>query len=258
VLNFSQDIFLVIVWVSLSITYLILLNRIWDPSRRKAHNDVIGWQISIIGTIYAVMIGFMLYAVWSNFQTAETNSDGEANALINLFRSADGLPAQQRSAIQIAAVNYGNEVLTREWVTMGRNLPPHSAQPYIMQLWAILTQTPAQTGSQQIALSQSMEQLTTLTKHRRIRILESESAMPPILWAVLVMGGVITVISCGLIGSENIALHFALIVALSLLISLALVAIADIDQPFQGAVHIPPTAFMRAQDTMLHPGLVPK
>jgi hypothetical protein len=81
VLNTAQDVFLVIVWVVVSIAYLVLLNFLWPPARRRIHNDVIGWQISIIGTIYAVMIGFMLYAVWQNFQTADANVNGEANAL---------------------------------------------------------------------------------------------------------------------------------------------------------------------------------
>lgn len=257
-LNLAQDIYLVVLWVILSLTYLTLLNRIWSPTKRRVHNDVIGWQISIIGTIYAVMIGFMLYAVWANFQSAEANTHGEANALINLFRTADGLPMEQRSAIQIASVNYCNEVLTHEWVTMAHDGPPHSAQPFIMQLWAILTHTPAQTNLQQISLLQSMRELTTLTEHRRIRILESQSGMPTILWMVLVFGGGITIASCGLIGTENTALHYVLIIALSLLISLALIAIGDIDRPFQGSVHIAPNAFIRAQETMLHPNMMPK
>ncbi|MEO6829147.1 MAG: hypothetical protein ABI164_05005, partial [Acidobacteriaceae bacterium] len=68
-LDSFQNIFLIAMWVALSLTFLILLNRFWAPTRRRAHNDVIGWQISVVGTIYAVMIGFMLYAVWANFQT---------------------------------------------------------------------------------------------------------------------------------------------------------------------------------------------
>ena len=257
-LDTAQNFYLAILWVVLSITCLILLNRFWAPSRRRVHNDVIGWQISILGTIYAVMVGFMLYAVWSNFQTAEGNADSEANALINLFRSADGLPAAQRSAIQIAAINYANAVETQEWPTMGRDKAPRAGQPFVMQLWAITTQSPVQNSSQQVSLHQAMSELSNLTEHRRIRILESSSAMPTILWTVLVIGGVITIVSSCLIGSENVALHFALICALSLLISLALIAIGDIDRPFQGSVHVTSSAFGRAQETMLSPGIVPK
>jgi hypothetical protein len=246
------------VWVVLSITFSVLLNRVWAPSQRRAHNDVIGWQISILGTVYAVMIGFMLYAVWANFQTAETNTDNEANALVNLFRTADGLPAAQRDAIHIAATNYGNAVLNQEWSTMNQDLEPREGTPYIIQLWAITTSTPAQNYSQMVSLHQAMSELSDLTKHRRIRILESRSQMPTILWTVLVIGGMITIAACCLIGSENVALHYTLILALSLLISLALVAIADIDRPFQGGVHVSPYAFVRAQQTMMHPVMLPK
>ena len=257
-LDTAQNVYLIAVWVALSITCLVLLNRFWAPSRRRVHNDVIGWQISILGTIYAVMIGFMLYAVWANFQTAETNADNEANALVNLFRVADGLPAAQRDAIQTPAVNYANAVLNREWPTMSRDQPAHSGQIFIMQLWAATTSISTQNASQQAYLQQAMVELSRLTEHRRVRILESRTRMPPILWAVLVIGGMITIASCCLIGSENIALHFSLIFAVSLLISLALVAIADIDQPFQGGVHVSPYAFVRAQDTMLSPQTIPK
>ena len=52
------------------------------------------------------------------------------------------------------------------------------------------------------------------------------------------MGGMITIASSCLIGSENVPLHFVLIISLSLLVSLALVAIGDIDRPFQGSVHV--------------------
>lgn len=257
-LDTAQNVFLVVVWVVLSITFSVLLNRAWAPSRRRAHNDIIGWQISILGTVYAVMVGFMLYAVWANFQTAEANVDNEANALVNLFRTADGLPAAQRDAIHIAAANYGNAVLNQEWPTMNEDLVPGEGKPFIMQLWAITTSTPAQNYSQMVSLHQAMHELSDLAEHRRIRILQSRKKMPTILWAVLVIGGMITIAACCLIGSENVALHYTLILALSLLISLSLVAIADIDRPFQGGVHVDPYAFVRAQQTIMHPVMIPK
>lgn len=256
-LDLSQNIYLIIVWVSLSLTYLVLLNILWAPSKRRVHNDVIGWQISILGTIYAVTIGFMLYAVWANYQTSEANVNAEANALVNLFRSAQGLPAQQRSTIQIAAVNYGNAVVTSEWATMDRDQTPIAGKPFIRQMWATLSETPAQTNTEQASLQRSMSELSELARHRRIRILDSESGMPTLLWMVLVVGGVITIASCGLIGTENVKLHFVLIVAISLLISLALVAVADIDRAFQGGVRVQPTAFVRANATMLNSGTSP-
>lgn len=212
-LDTSQNIFLVVVSIVLSMTWLVLVNRFWEPTRRSVHNNVIGWQIGILGTIYAVLVGFMLYAVWTNFQTAEVNADNEANALVNLSRTADGLPTTQRDEIQKLAQQYVRVVLTEEWPAMARQESGNSGQPIVVRLWAVMTQTPTLNPTQQISLAQAMSELSSMTKHRRIRQLESRSEMPTILWSVLVTGGMITIGASCLIGSENAALHFILICA---------------------------------------------
>ena len=50
--------------------------------------------------------------------------------------------------------------------------------------------------------------------------------LPGILWAVLILGGVITTLSSCLFGTENFKLHCVQVISLTLLLSLALVAIA--------------------------------
>ena len=88
-----------------------------------------------------------------------------------------------------------------------------------------------------------------MTEHRRMRELQSGTKLPPILWMVLIVGGIITTLSSCLFGTENFKLHCVQVISLTLLLSLALVAIADIDRPFQGAVHVNPIGFERARST---------
>lgn len=246
-LDAAQNTFLIVLWVCLSLVCLFLVNRFWAPKRRIIHNSVIGWQISIIGTIYAVIIGFMVGSVWTNYQAAEQNVEIEANSLVNLFRCANGLPAAQRNAVQASAARYATAVLTQEWPDMRKAKIPTAGTPYIRQIWKNLIQTRAADPVQESNLQQSLLELRNLTVHRRVRILDSVSGMPNILWAVLLIGGAITTGVCCLIGTENIPLHFALIFAVSLLISMALVAIGDINRSFQGSVHVESSAFIRAQ-----------
>jgi len=51
-------------------------------------------------------------------------------------------------------------------------------------------------------------------------------------------------------GAANGPLHVIQVSAFALLISLVLVAIADINRPFQGSVHVSDYAFRRAQVEM--------
>jgi hypothetical protein len=54
-------------------------------------------------------------------------------------------------------------------------------------------------------------------------------------------------------GASNGALHIIQVSAFTLLIALVLVAIADINRPFQGSVHVSDYAFRRAQMDMKEP-----
>ena len=74
--------------------------------------------------------------------------------------------------------------------------------------------------------------------------------LPGILWAVLLFGSVLTVLYACLFGAENLKLHAIQVAGLSLLIALSLAAIADLSRPYQGAAHVEPYGFLRAQETL--------
>ena len=99
-LDTPQNFFIVIICVTCSLFFMAAVNYYWPAEKRRAHNDLIGWQLSVLGTTYAVIIGFMLYTVWIEFGSADLNSDAEANSLVNLYRLADGLAPQQGDKAQ--------------------------------------------------------------------------------------------------------------------------------------------------------------
>src|SRR4030095_12279017 len=110
-------------------------------------------------------------------------------------------------------------------------------------LWQEVTRMEVHSAGQQEILNHLISELTSMTEHRRIRMLQSRKSLPRILWAVLIVGGIITVgISC-FFGVDNVRLHAIHTIALTLLVSLMLIAIADIDRPFQGVVHVSPDGF---------------
>jgi hypothetical protein len=92
-----------------------------------------------------------------------------------------------------------------------------------------------------------------MTEHRRIRLLQSRQELPALLWAVLIVGGVVTVSSTCLFGVENFKLHMVQVFEISFLLSLMLVAIASINRPYQGDVRVGPDAFRYALETMNEP-----
>jgi len=246
-----EDVVIVILVVACSLLFKTVVDRCWTKEHRKTHNDLIGWQLSILGTTYAVIVGFMLYTVWTNFGLAEVNADSEANALVNVYRLADGLPASQRDEIKRTARGYADVVLNQDWPQMARgDEGPLASHDYDRRMWEILMSVKAASPTEITAEDHALYELSSVAEHRRLRQLQSISRLPGVLWFVLVCGGALTIMSSCMFGSESSWLHGLQVFAFALLLALALVAIADIDRPYQGSVHVANTAFKRAQMNM--------
>lgn len=249
-----EDVVLVIVTVLCSLLFKVAINRFWTTEKRRTHNDLIGWQLSILGTTYAVIVGFMLYTVWTNFGMADLNADAEANAVVNVYRIAEGLPNLQRDELRIAAREYANTVIEKDWPAMARDQDGDFESSEInRRMWHILMSVKAASPTESTAEDHALSELSAMAEHRRIRRLQSISKLPGILWCVLIIGGTVTIMSSCMFGAESAWLHGLQVFAFSLLVALALVAIADIDRPFQGSVHVKDWAFRRAQANMSEP-----
>jgi hypothetical protein len=247
----TQDFFIVIITVACSLLFMAALNSLWPSAWRRQHNDLIGWQLSILGTTYAVMLGFMLYTVWTNFVSADLNADAEANALVNVYRLAEGPPDQQRAQLMQAARSYADVVVEQDWPAMARNSNrAFETQQITNGMWHILMTVKTASPEQLTAEDHALYELSAMAEHRRIRQLQSGSKLPTVLWCVLLVGGFVTIASSCTFGAGSILLHALQVGSLSLLIALVLVAIGDIDRPFQGSVHVGDAAFRRAQQNM--------
>ena len=140
-----------------------------------------------------------------------------------------------------------NLVLAQEWPAMSKVIVTHASDRTVQKLWAVVTETETRAGSEQTSRDHTFTELSKMTEHRRMRQLQVVSALPGILWAVLIAGAIVTILSACLFGGADLKLHFIQVGALSLMLSLVLVAIADINRPFQGSVHVLPLGFERAR-----------
>lgn len=250
--SFLGSIVIIVTCIAGALLVLWLLKSLWTPSTRRAHNDVIGPSVSVIGTTYAVIIAFMLSGVWTDLQAARVNTEQEANNLVNIYRLAGQLPPESGPSIQKFAQGYADAMIHEEWPAMAQESSSTAGHTLIKNLWQAVTSIQPQNVTQQQVMDHTLSELTSMTEHRRLRLLESQKRLPAILWAVLIVGGIVTVGSTCLLGIEDFKLHMVQVFEISFLISLMLVAIAAIDRPFQGDVHVTPDAFRYALETMQH------
>jgi len=249
-LSLPENIIIFIGTMAGSMVFMAALNRIWPREKRQVHNDLIGWQLNIIGTTYAVILGFMLYTVWTDFVAANLNVDLEASALRNVYRLAEGLPKPQRTQLQSQCLTYVQAVIDKDWPEMARSEIPEESHAVNQAMWKTLMSVKVASPTEVVAEDHAITELSSLTEHRRTRLLQSKYRLPTIFWGVLIIGGALTIASASLFGATNARLHALQVFGFTLLITLVLLAIADVNLPFRGWVHVDNFAFIRAQENM--------
>ena len=246
----SYNVAVVAVTVLASLLVMALLNKVWPRGKRHGYNELIGWQLTILGTTYAVILGFMLYAVWTTLGEADLNIDAEANAVVDAYRLADGLAEPQRTEVRRLARDYVDTVLSREWPQMARGEIPEKSAAIDQEMWTIVMSIKVGTPEELSAKEHVMSELESLGKRRFTRIRQSKTGLPAMLWWVLLVGGGLTILSSCALGSEDWKVQSLEVFCFSLLIALSLVTIANIHRPFRGLIHVSDYSFRQAQQSM--------
>jgi hypothetical protein len=220
-----------------------LVQSLVSTERRKQHNDVAGFIYAVLGVSYAVLLGLMLIAVWEQWNAAQDVASDEANELAGIFYFAHALPQPEGRHIQELARSYAQVVVEEEWPLMAQGRSSPEAWATLDELRSTILGLDPPTGAQQVRYGQVLEQLHNLGDARRERLLAANEGLAPILWVVLIGGGVITIAFTYLFGLDNTVVHTLMVAALAMILSLSLFTVTALDYPFKGDVRIHPSAF---------------
>jgi len=229
--------------VLVAVVGLALVQRLVPPDRREEQNNVAGFIYAVLGVAYAVLLAFMLIAVWQDYKTAQTNVESEAYQLAGVYFLAARLPEPQRTRLQDLARRYARVVVEEEWPMMERGQTSLRADSLLRQLRSKLLEFDPRTEGEQVLYERGLTQVHDVADARRSRLLEVREGIPNLLWVVLVVGGVITVTFTYLFGLKSNVAHGLMVAALTLVICGILFTIAEFNNSFSGVVEIRPDAF---------------
>jgi hypothetical protein len=222
---------------------LVLVQRLVPPERREGQNDVAGFIFAVLGVAYAVLLAFVVIAVWQDYETALTDVESEAHELAGVYFLASRLPEPDRTRIRDLIRTYVRVVVVEEWPMMERGQTSPRADSLIRQLRSKILEFDPHTKGGQVLYERGLTQLHDAANARRTRLLEVREGIPGLLWVVLVLGGLITVSFTYLFGLQSNLAHALMVAALTLVICGILFTISEFNYAFSGVVEIRPEAF---------------
>ena len=98
-------------------------------------------------------------------------------------------------------------------------------------------------------VQEAIRDASAATDERRARILESSSQIPGTLWAVLIVGALVTIAFTYLFGVDTLWHHALMVSAVATLIGLSLLVIVTLNLPFTGDVAVKPEAMRIALES---------
>jgi hypothetical protein len=246
----------VLLSISIAEAGLFIVRSFVPASVFQETNDIVGNYLQTLGTIYAVLLAFVVFVVWSQFNETRNYVEREANELIDLFRTSKGLPAARRSDIQKYIGCYVEAVLGREWDAMAKNHDNHAfdaAGDILDQLWDVLHDFEPSTNCHAALHSEILSRFNDLSDLRTNRLTSSRLRIPLALKVLIYTGAVLTVGSMYLFSIQNAVVHALMTGAMAGALSHILYLIHELDNCFDGDWQIPRSAFERVQEFIRSP-----
>jgi hypothetical protein len=235
-----------VVLFSLLLGYAVA--RFTSNTVRAAHNDRAGFIIAVIGVIYAVLLAFVAIGVWDRFDRAEDRSFEEAGSLAIVYRDAGSFRSGEVLRATLRA--YAEAVIDQEWPRMHRGAPVPLSSPLLEQADRHVRDLPVDNSPRLADIqAQMLSAMDTALHDREARLTIDQTGISRIMWATLIVGGIVTIAFTYLFGFEQPLMQQLMIGALSFLIALVLFLIIALDYPFRGGIAVGPEAFRALQET---------
>ncbi|MHB8086222.1 MAG: bestrophin-like domain [Dehalococcoidia bacterium] len=234
---------MVAIAIGISVGGVLLVHHFVKVNTLKSHHDIAGPIFATIGVVYAVMLSYVLIIVWQNFDKTNNNVAQEANLYADIYRDSNGLSEPFRSQFMAANSRYIDAVINDEWKLMALGQRSLEVQKDSDEVWKLAGSFEPKSEGEKIFFAEILTRMNDAGELRRQRLLDAQTGIHPMLWLILLFGGMITVIFSFFFGSENVKAQLIMTTLMAVLIVLILFTILIMDYPFSGDMAVSPDAF---------------
>jgi hypothetical protein len=210
----------------------------YGVSRLSLNNEVAGFKFAVVGVFYAVLLAFVVIAVWENYSNTEGTVRDEAKAAVDLYRVTYALPVEGGSDIRKDLIAYVEAVRQHEWRAMSLGQSSDIVAKDLDRLSAAIFAVQPENRRELALYQHALDLLTVMTDSRSERLYSSSGSVPKILWFVLIVGGAITLGYPAFFAASNLAAQVLMTASLAALVAMSLLLGLAFDFPFTGDPHI--------------------
>jgi hypothetical protein len=233
---------------ALALGSYLLFRRLHGGAFSEEEQSVAMSMLGVVATINSLLLAFSAVSVWESFSTAEETVLHEADTIGQLARDLAVFGSEGSRRSRMLLREYVETVVREEWETMRDGHASDAAWAKNDEFFYSIGALDAETPRHAALLPEIWGRVNEMVGHRRDRLNISQAEVPATLWAVVLAGTVLTMLTTFVLPPTRF--NVAMITALSVTIGLVFFFILAMDRPFAGEESISPEPFESALANM--------
>ncbi|MFD9735958.1 hypothetical protein [Umezawaea sp. NPDC059074] len=228
-----------------------LMRRFGGEEGREENNAAAGGVFSIVAGLNAVLVAFVLIALFDATGSADQTSYREADGLVAAAWASDSLPDATKEKVHDLSRAYMSTVIREEWPKMQDGSDVSSiGWTQLDQLRVAVAQSPVDDEWQTDRKTEAATKLWEVYEARQDRINASGNGVSSVVWFTMIVGSVLSLALALLFGGAKVRSHIVIMATLAATMTLLLYATYQLQNPFSGGAKIGPDAFQAALDRL--------
>ena len=159
-----------------------------------ADSDRASGVLGVLGASFAILLGFAVLLTSQRYSSAKEHAAEEASAVAQMFESAQLLPHADADALGALEVCYARAVIHDEWPLLAKDGQSRLVEDWEIRLRSRTDQVHPRTPLALDGFKSWLEASAIRETERRDRVVEAEHVVPPIMWVLLGVGGVLLIV----------------------------------------------------------------
>ena len=220
---------------------------------QHSYNDIVGFYLAGITVLYGVTLGLLAIGAWTTYTETESKVAREAAAVASLYRTVGSLQEPTRSVLQQDLREYTRKVIEIGWPEQQKGIVPIENRVSLDDFRRDFRKWEPSTESEKSLDEDISRDFDLLETSRSIRLDSVTDELPSPLWALILVGAAICIISTWFFHMQSLKMHIWMTVLFSALIGLMVFMVAALDNPYRGKISVSPEPLERVYRQMVNP-----
>ena len=229
--------------------------RRWLLPKLRIHSDAALFYINAVMQssmlLYGLVAALTAVSVWQRHSQVEDVVSTEATSIASLWRDLDGYPQPARDAMQEVLRGYTLQIIQDAWPLQQKGQVPRQGVEWMVRFHTQLYAFEPVTEREKILYGETLSAYNRLTQARRARLDAVNTALPGVMWCVLLPGAMGCLLLGLLFPIEDTRFEAVLVVALSGFLAMVLFVIISLDHPFRGPMGVTAESYQLVYDQLM-------